>query len=349
MRTLAALTLGFALIASGLHGQQSTMPSLSFPGLGPDADVRVDGDLRFEGGKAYALGGVSIRSAEFDLDCEDLVADTENKLMTATGDRVQIQIDNLTAVGTHLEFNTETRDMMLRRANEDSPQPFVVQTTEESTSSFWADVIRLGRDEAEQPVFNLEGSIRWRSTSNETSGEASQSGDSAMPGFGGDAELRCERLQYAVSTGVLMCREDVRVESPNMTLECDQLDYDPERAVMVAIGREVFVRRDDMEALCNRLIHDFTTGRVTLERNVADDEPPEVWQRREASLFHARADQIFLSTTENDRTAIDWSQNAVLEYLPTQTPRAAPAATTPATRRVESLDDLPAAEIDPFA
>jgi hypothetical protein len=355
MRSLFALTAALVALAAPLPAAPSQprgLPAAMFPGLGPGAQFDCD-HLRFEEGVAHAWGNVLIRSDAFDLDCDDLRHDDEAGTMVATGDRVQIEIADLTGVSTHLTYAAESGDMTLERRGEADQQPFIIQAGEETTSTFWADSITIQRDEEGEPTFSLEGNVRWRSTETQTdAGDQASSGEASVliPGLGQRMDLRCESLRYASSQGAMTARGNVEVDSPDLSLDCEGLEYSQESDRLLATGEAVLVSLEDVDGSCTELIYLLSTGRITLGRLRDRGRQPEVWQEREGELFHARADQIFMNRTDEGRTTVDWSSNAFLELLPlpdgdeTEIVDETPAP----ARRLDSLDDLPESQTDPF-
>lgn len=348
----AALAVGLAAVAPRAAAQPEGMATMAPMGLPPGSQFNSD-SLTFEGGVLHAEGNVTIRSDDYNLDCDDLVFDEENSQMIAEGETVQLQIGNLTAVGTHLLFNTETGDMTIERQEGDESQPYIVQEGDESTFTASADRIVLGRSEDGEPIFTLEGHVRTRSVSNNP--EQSRAAppmfepiEISLPGLGDDAELLCDALDYSAAAGRLTALGDVGVVSEAMSLDCEELVYTEETGQMIAVGEEVLVRREGVDARCTRLNYLVESERIFLERRNPQDAQPEVWQQRETDVFHARADLITLTTTAEGRTRVNWHENVVLESIPLASPPEEPTETPQMqVRRVESIDDIPGLLVDP--
>jgi lipopolysaccharide export system protein LptA len=336
-------------------GEAPSRQSMAIPALGTNGQLAAD-NVVLESGKLHATGNVSIRSDEFDIDCDDLVFDEAGHSMTATGDRVQLELENMTAVATHLNYNSESGDMVLERARPADDQPYIIQRGETSTMNAFADTIRISKDENDQSVAHFQGHVQMRTTPN--SGQTSASGRRpsapaiaiSIPGLGDNGLLAASQVTYTGADGVLTAGGDVRITSPSLDLSCQDLRYEEKQSRMVATGDEVKIRRSDVDARCTQMTYLTDVGRIVLDRRFPTESQPEIWQQRENGIFHARADQITMTEAEDGRTRVDWTRNVMLENLPYPGAPTGGVANQPqGPGRVRSLDDLPNAQVDPFA
>jgi hypothetical protein len=179
-RHLTIASLGALLASSALlpAGPADTAPaegerqSMSMPGLGTNGRLDCE-ELTFESGtgRLHATGGVAVRSDEFNIDCEELLFDEENHSMEAMGERVQLQMNDIVAVGSALHYNTESGSMVLTKAEGATEQPYIVQDQETSTFTAWADEITIDQASGES-VAHFDGNVQMRTTPKGASGEA---------------------------------------------------------------------------------------------------------------------------------------------------------------------------------
>lgn len=172
----ATLTLLLAALTASAPSAQEAAPggerqSMSLPGLGGNS--RIDCQVMdYEGstGRLHARGSVAVRSDDFNIDCEELIYDEAGHSMSATGQRVQIQMGELVAVGGTLNYNTESGSMTLERGAA-ADQPYVVQQQEGSVFTAWADTIVIDQDASGEAVTRFEGNVQVRTTSETTPAE----------------------------------------------------------------------------------------------------------------------------------------------------------------------------------
>lgn len=349
------LCLCVRALAAPTAADDAQRQTMAIPALG--ANGRLDcNSLIIEGGRLHASGNVAVRSDDFNIDCEDLVFDEANSLMEATGDRIQLEIQNMTAVCSALTYNTETGEMVLRRRSPDDAQPFVVQRGAESTLNAFADTITITHDDSGEPLTRFDGNVQLRTTSNSASPTAAATRFVApdlaveLPGMGNDGHLTAASLTYTGGDGLMVAQGGVTVNSSSLDLECEELRYSDPQKRLVATGEAVKLRREDILAHCTELTYLTDQGRMLLSRRYPGEPQPSIWQVRPRDVFHARADLITLTEVEGGRTHVDWSENVVLENLPRPAEQAnSPPTPSPSPRRIESIEDLPNAQIDPFA
>ena len=151
IRELTTIALcGALLIAAGgdarAQAPGSQTGSMMIPGLGSNFSFNSENAV-YRDGALHATGSVMVRSDQFDIDCDELVIDQEANTMVATGTSVQLQTENLTALGGMLTYNMETKEMLLERG-EAAERPCIIQENEDgSILRSCAATIRLGTDE----------------------------------------------------------------------------------------------------------------------------------------------------------------------------------------------------------
>lgn len=348
-------------VSASAAGEDSSVggvrSSMSIPALGNNGRLDCE-NLVIESstGRLHATGSVIIRSDEFNIDCQDLVFDQENNSMTATGERVQLELQNMTAVCSNLQYDTESGEMILERDDDGDNQPYIIQRGEESTFNAFADRIIISKDEGGESVATFNGNVQMRTTPNNPEPQAAAPTFVAptiaieIPGLGNQGQLSSTNLIYTGATGVLTADGGVRITSPNLDLNCQDLRYDEKQKRLLATGDEVTIRRDDVSALCTQLTYLTDIGRILLDRRNDNEPQPELWQEREDGIFHAKADQITMTEATDGRTRVDWTRNVILETVPYPETAASPEMQGPAAPvRIRSIDDLPNAQTDPYA
>ncbi len=350
---LVAITVGGMSAAPVDAGRQT----MAMPALGTNGQMNCDHlTLESATGILRARGNVTVRTDEFDIDSGTLIFDEANSSMTAGGGQVQLQMGRLTAIGGLLHYNTDTGDMRITRGDEGTQQPCVIQRGPESTLTAFADTIIIESDENGETVTRFEGDVHIQTT--EAEGEpTSDSGQASpmalgVPGLGNEGEIRCDELVHSGTEGTMAAWGEVRVTTPDLDLQCAELDYQGAQDRLLATGDEVLIDRRDVRGLCTQMTYLVALERILLERRSELDPQPQLWQEREEEIFHAVADLITITEDEQERTCVDWEHNVVLETFSRQ-PEPTPAVDEPRGEsvpiRIESIDDLPGAEIDPFA
>jgi hypothetical protein len=307
-------------------------------------------------GDISASGTVRVRSEEFDLDCDDLAIDGATQVMTATGSHVQLQAGDITAIATSLSLNSETGEITLTRHRRGDDQPRLLQRQEGGVFDALADRIHVDRTDSGESVTSFDGNVTILSSGGGEPGASSPMASPAgsairltIPGMGDQAELTCDTLEHSSATGLMTAVGTVSVQTPDLLLECDELEYREVSSRLLATGDEVFMVREGIEALCNRMTYHTDVGRILLERRSSYDPQPELWQEREEDIFHAIADVITVQELEGGGSRVLWEGNYLLESVPLEPSSAEPSgvAEEAPVRRYEGLDDLLNAQVDP--
>lgn len=331
-------------------------PRLALPALGENAIIRCE-RLVFEATseRLEAVGSVVVRSDRFNIDCENLTYDGQSKLMVATGRAVQVATEDISASGGALTYNTETGAIAIRRAS-GGAQPQLIQQGDDSTFTAIADVISISVDSSGQSRAHFEGDVHVQNTvANAAASTASRLAAPQIrveiPGMGSSGVMTCSSLVYRSATGDLTAGGGVIINTPDLFLDCQDFDYSQTTGRMVATGETVYLKKQDVESRCTRMTYLTDAGRIFLDRNRPGDPQPEVWQNREDEIFHAVADQITMTEMPEARTRVAWNGNVMVETLPVRASAEAvsgPQVPEPA-RPIESIDELPDAQVDPFA
>ncbi|MBN1475255.1 hypothetical protein JXA47_00730 [Candidatus Sumerlaeota bacterium] len=157
-----------ALATAAAPTDASARQMTAMPALGDGAVLEMDSLVAdSETGLSHATGNVIIRSDSFNLDCDDLVYSETGGTMVATGQRVQFEMGDITAVSEVLEYNLETGGITLSRSEESRLQPCVTQDQGESTFTAFADRISIETDEDGETVTHFEGHVQMRNAPSE--------------------------------------------------------------------------------------------------------------------------------------------------------------------------------------
>ncbi|MBN1475254.1 hypothetical protein JXA47_00725 [Candidatus Sumerlaeota bacterium] len=331
---------------------ETTMPSLGGTftlHCGELTHMSSSGDIR-------ASGEVRVRSEEFDLDCDNLAVDGADQVMTATGSHVQLQAGDITAITTSLRLNIETGDITLTRFAPGDTQPRLLQRQEGGVFDALADRIHVERTDSGESVASFDGNVTILNSGSSGPGGATAAASSpgsgvqlTIPGLGDQAELTCDALEHSTAIGIMTAEGSVAVLTPDLRLECDDLEYREDTSRLLATGDEVFLVREGIEALCNRMTYHTDIGRILLERRSSYDPQPELWQEREEDIFHAIADVITVQELEGGGSRVLWEGHYMLESVPREptAPEPSGSAAERTARRYEGLDDLLNPQIDP--
>jgi lipopolysaccharide assembly outer membrane protein LptD (OstA) len=163
------LTLSLATLAApAAPTDTSPRQSVAMPALGENAILEMD-SLVVESAtnQSRALGNVVIRSASFNLDCDELVYSDFGGSMLATGERVQFEMGDITAICEVLDYNLETGGITLSRLEESRLQPCVIQNQGETTFTAFANHISIEPAEDGETVTQFEGHVQMRTAPTE--------------------------------------------------------------------------------------------------------------------------------------------------------------------------------------
>ncbi len=214
----------------------------------------------------HAVGGkLLIDSEKLFLRCNDLTFNAGTEQLVAVGDpdRVEIRAEGMEADCARLEYFLSTGDILLTDTG-----PVSQETPENSVRFEGMDVFRASQGEDGGRTVKLEGPDTI------TVAVSAREGGEGFAGLGDQVtiETRPYRTE-APDVGAELTPEndlarfrakgDVKVTSESFSLLSEELIYNAVEGLMEANGR-IFLKRDDIEAECGRLVYDEATGKISL-------------------------------------------------------------------------------------
>lgn len=259
-------------------------------GREPTMDFSLAPDGSFD--SFTAVGGpVELKTDEYDLSAGRLVYDAAGELLEATGN-VVIRQQGLEATSGQATFNLATGGVVLRG------NPDVRQLTGENTAHF-----------AGMEIFNLRRSANGSMEVVLTGKEAIRIDieSKGQPGSGSAGNLTSlgETIQITTSPrrdfsprvtaqlgpegdlSEFRAQGSVNLQSPSVRMVCEELIYDGRR---VEALRNVYIKRDAIEADCGRMLYDLSTGNIdlTIQPDVRQRQPNRVARLYGMEVFEIR-------------------------------------------------------------
>lgn len=129
--------------------------------------------------------------------------------------------------------------------------------------------------------------------------------------FGGNAEIESVNYEFETKDGKLsrlIFKDEVKIVSDKMNATCNYLTYDVSTGRLVAVGNPVNIKQQDVKARCGNFEYFPKEGKAVLTGN------PIVWQRSEDRDVESRGDviKIFQSESGDQRVLVESSKKSRL-------------------------------------
>jgi lipopolysaccharide export system protein LptA len=331
-RAAALLAMLGAATLAGAQGSMFEALSSEGQGMTLLVDAQKDGSVGVTemgtneaGEMAYfrTKGRTTLRSAKLNLDADTLTFDPVKNTVTAEGD-VEVDQDGVQATSEYMLYNLETAELFL------SGTPIVEQQTATSRSRFsgmaefflireesGATRIRMiGGEEilcemsnVDPPALEVQGNGDAAPTATVNGTETTLTPGAGFAGFGENVRITTRPRPDQVPTVLadanadgefarLQCFGSVFVESDEMRLRSDELEYDAAAGVVYA-RRNVFIEQQNIDADCQMMEYTIATGRIVLtgKPEIRDQRPTGVYTiSRLAAYIITRAPDGSVST-----------------------------------------------------
>ncbi len=214
----------------------------------------------------HAIGGkLLVDSEKLYLRCNDLTYGAGDGLLVAIGDpdRVEIRAEGMEADCSRLEYFLDTGDVVMRDTGAVSQE-----TPENSVRFEGMQTFRAAQTETGAREVKLQGSDTITvSISAKEGGEGFAGlGDSVMietKPYRTEAPDVSAELTTSNQLSRFRAKGDVKIIGTDLSLLAEEVIYNALDGTLEANGR-IFLKRENIEAECGRLVYDQNTGEITL-------------------------------------------------------------------------------------
>lgn len=266
-----------------------------------------------------AIKNVHLVSDKLELLCDELYYDAKAQKINAKGKKVKIIQGVMTAICTQFLFDNQTgRSEFLG-----SPE-IIIEDEQGHKTTTRGKKITIERQKNGDTLIQVEGNAKLSSDAgSKSTPQMSQATAPAQKMFGRQFQIvtgdKGEILYAFTSTNELrsiVAREDVFIDSSQVNLRCERLEYYSEKNNLLALGKPVKIIQNTVVAEAGRFEYFPDEGKSFLL-----EDPVILNKDEQGRVLETRGDKIVIVQAEEGRTTVLVDGNASIQSAEIEKPK----------------------------